>query len=73
LGGFRAAHIQEGFMAVIYLRHPIHGAKVAISSHEADEDSMNGWERFDPTDPEDAAANEMAPARRTRRRATQED
>ena len=60
-------------MAVIYLRHPVHGAKVAISDHEADSDEENGWERFDPTAPEDAAANEMAPARRTRRRATQEN
>jgi hypothetical protein len=60
-------------MSVIYLCHPTHGAKVAISDREADDDCMNGWERFDPTAPEDAAANQMAPARRTRRRATQED
>lgn len=60
-------------MAVIYLRHPVHGAKVAISDHEADADEENGWERFDPTVPESTATNEMATARRTRRRATQED
>lgn len=60
-------------MAVIYLRHPVHGAKVAISDHEAYADEENGWERFDPTSPESNATNEMAPARRTRRRATQED
>ena len=35
-------------MAVIYLKHPIHGAKVAISSMEADNDVQNGWEYFDP-------------------------
>lgn len=32
-------------MAVIYLVHPIHGAKVAISEDEAMNDAMYGWER----------------------------
>jgi hypothetical protein len=36
-------------MAVIYLRHPKHGAKVAISEAEARNDIENGWEEFDPT------------------------
>lgn len=31
----------------IYLRHPDHGTKVAISDVEADEDERNGWYRFD--------------------------
>jgi hypothetical protein len=35
-------------MAVIYLRHPIHGVKVASMDLEADADIENGWERFDP-------------------------
>jgi hypothetical protein len=35
-------------MAVIYLRHPDHGAKVAISEMEAENDIQNGWEEFDP-------------------------
>jgi hypothetical protein len=39
-------------MAVIYLRHPKHGAKVAISDMEAENDLQNGWEEFDPTEPE---------------------
>lgn len=34
-------------MAVIYLTHPIHGAKVAISEDEAMNDSMYGWSRVD--------------------------
>jgi hypothetical protein len=34
-------------MAVIYLVHPIHGAKVAISEDEAINDSMYGWSRVD--------------------------
>ena len=36
-------------MAVIYLRHPIHGAKVACSDMEAEHDFAHGWEEFDPT------------------------
>ena len=36
-------------MAVIYLKHPRHGAKVAISELEAENDMANGWEQFDPT------------------------
>lgn len=35
-------------MAVIYLRHPIHGAKVATLDIEADYDERNGWERYTP-------------------------
>lgn len=67
-------------MSVIYLIHPVHGAKVAISDHEANYDEMHGWMRYDPTTPGNAAddddevVNEMAaPKRRGRRRAVQED
>ena len=68
-------------MAVIYMVHPVHGAKVAISEHEADYDEMHGWMRYDPTTPDEAdddedeaPVNEMAePKRRGRRRAAQED
>ena len=35
-------------MAVIYLRHPVHGVKVASMDLEADADVENGWERFEP-------------------------
>lgn len=45
-------------MAVIYLRHPDHGVKVACLDLEAEADIENGWERFDPdevtTQPENA-------------------
>lgn len=58
-------------MAVIYLVHDVHGAKVAISEEEARCDEEFGWERFDPNAPVVAPVNEM-PAR-SRRRATQED
>jgi hypothetical protein len=52
-------------MAVIYLRHATHGAKVAIS----DNDRENGWEVYDPNDVEDEMepVNELQPRRRSRR------
>jgi len=33
-------------MAVIYLKHPTHGHKVACSDIEADYDENHGWERY---------------------------
>jgi hypothetical protein len=33
-------------MAVIYLTHPVHGAKVATMDIEADADEKNGWTRY---------------------------
>lgn len=52
-------------MAVIYLKHPRHGAKVAISELEAENDIANGWSEFDPTvavSESLSAAIEAAPA-----------
>jgi len=43
---------------VIYMRHPVHGKKVAIADAEAVYDEKNGWERYDagalltPNEPE---------------------
>ena len=61
-------------MAVIYLRHTAHGAKVATSDMEADRDRENGWEDFDPNDltvepasDELEPVNELQPRRRSRR------
>jgi len=59
-------------MAVIYLVHDIHGAKVAISEEEAQFDEEYGWERFYPDAPVEAPVNEMS-AGAKRRRAAQED
>ena len=68
-------------MAVIYMVHETHGAKVAISDAEANLDAMNGWQRYDPdtssvvTDEDEAETpvNEMAaPKRRGRPRANLE-
>ena len=38
-------------MAAIYLRHTIHGQKVACSDLEVQHDVANGWEEFDPHPP----------------------
>lgn len=43
-------------MAVIYLKHPVHGQKVACSDIEANYDRGNGWVDFDPTVQEAAPA-----------------
>lgn len=59
-------------MAVIYLTHPIHGAKVAISNDEAIYDEEFGWTRYDPEAEADEAVNTLAPQRRGRRAVTQE-
>jgi hypothetical protein len=68
-------------MSVIYLVHPSHGAKVAISDEEANYDAMSGWQRYDvdtstvlaDDDGDDESVNEMAaPKRRGRPRAKQE-
>ena len=49
-------------MAVIYLRHPQFGTKVATMDVEADYDKEHGWEEFGPVlDAADAEEIEVAP------------
>jgi hypothetical protein len=61
-------------MAVIYMTHPLHGAKVAISEEEAINDSMYGWSRVDdPAMLSEEPVEEPAPRRRSRVRAAQEE
>ena len=48
----------------IYLKHPIHGSKVAISDLEAQADVKNGWEVYNL----DAPAEEVAPVNELKRR-----
>jgi hypothetical protein len=33
---------------IIYLEHPVHGAKVATMDLEAEADEKNGWTRYNP-------------------------
>ena len=52
-------------MAVIYLKHPKYGTKVASLDAEAAYDKENGWEEFDPVldvaEAEDVEDEEPAP------------
>jgi len=45
-------------MAIIYMKHPVHGAKVATAPEEAAQDRRNGWLEFDPS----AVAPAQAPS-----------
>lgn len=44
----------------IYLEHPRHGQKVAISELEATYDERNGWRRFTPAPSPPLVENEEA-------------
>jgi hypothetical protein len=46
-------------MPVIYMTHPVHGAKVANMEAEAEADEQNGWSRYNPETPSDS--EEAAP------------
>ena len=40
-------------MPIIYMKHPIHGSKVATMEAEAEHDESHGWERYElDTQPE---------------------
>ena len=41
---------------VIYLKHPVHGAKVATMHLEAEADEKNGWVRYTLDTPTEPAA-----------------
>ena len=54
-------------MAAIYLKHPAHGVKVAVSEAEAIYDEGNGWTRYNPDTPRQAApSTEVQPQRKRR-------
>ena len=38
-------------MPTIYLRHPVHGTKVATMDEEAEADAQNGWIVYNPDTP----------------------
>jgi hypothetical protein len=59
---------------VIYLTHPLHGAKIATMDLEAEADEQNGWVRYNPDtlfEPEEAA-NTLAVKRKYTRKAESE-
>ena len=57
-------------MAAIYLKHPIHGAKVATLDLEAQYDEKNGWVRYNPdtpSEPEEVASENTLRLKRKRK------
>ena len=38
---------------VIYLKHAVHGTKIAISELEAQADIKNGWNEYEPNKKDD--------------------
>lgn len=54
-------------MAQIYLKHPVHGAKIATLELEAEYDEQNGWVRYDPAAPPQPVVNTLVPPPATRR------
>jgi hypothetical protein len=51
----------------IYLKHPVHGAKIATMELEAEYDEQSGWTRYNPNTPsdtEDAAPVNVLGAKR---------
>ena len=52
---------------IIYLSHPVHGAKIATMDLEAEMDEKNGWTRYNPdtlSEPEAAPVNVLEVKRR---------
>jgi hypothetical protein len=55
---------------IIYLEHPVHGAKVATMDLEAEMDEKNGWTRYNPDTPSDSeeSANSLVVKRKYTRK-----
>jgi hypothetical protein len=51
----------------ITMTHPVHGAKVAIMDLEAEEDEKNGWIRYNPDTPVQAAPVNTLETKRRRK------
>lgn len=58
-------------MPHIYLRHPIHGTKIATMDLEAEADEQNGWKRFNPNAQTPVAVDTPTNELETRRRRRQ--
>lgn len=51
-------------MPMIYMRHPVHGVKIASLEAEAEYDETHGWERYTPGE---ESVNELRQRRRPRK------
>ena len=59
-------------MPVIYMKHEVHGAKVANMEAEAVADEKNGWVRYTLDTPVEAAPVNVLEVKRRRKVATEE-
>lgn len=58
-------------MAIIYMKHPVHGEKVAVLEQEAEYDEREGWTRYTPgveDDPDDEPTQPVNALGRRRRK-----
>ena len=51
----------------IYLKHPVHGTKIATMSLEAEYDETNGWVRYNPETPSVVVAEPVNTLKRRRK------
>jgi hypothetical protein len=56
----------------IYMRHPVHGTKVATMDEEAIYDEEHGWTRYTPGQSAETPSNELIARRRGRRPMTED-
>ena len=55
----------------VIMVHPVHGAKIAMSPVEIEQDEQNGWSRYNSDTPAEPSV-EVAPKRKYTRRVVQE-
>lgn len=59
-------------MPVIYMKHEVHGAKVANMEEEAVADEKNGWVRYTLDTPDEVAPVNVLEVKRRRKVTTEE-
>jgi hypothetical protein len=52
----------------IYMRHPVHGTKIATLEMEAEFDESNGWTRYNPKEQYTGSQEQSAPVNELQRR-----
>jgi hypothetical protein len=57
---------------IIYLKHPVHGTKIATMDLEAQADETNGWVRYNPNEIVDQVVEPVNTLEVKRRRKTSE-
>ena len=55
----------------IYLKHPVHGTKIATMSLEAEYDETNGWVRYNPETPSVVVEPEVVNVLKRRRKTSE--